>query len=162
MGVIFDGWTPPLTNSTYHRTEARKDNEIIHEIIKKLPFRKHGRFGIIAGLPMLEKIRVGMSVDLFMANYTTGSINIARICQKPGVGHMSRKMANHKSQHIHYRTREIDPLLVKDEGNSKQLAGYINYSLPWQAIYNQLLTILAELNIEPSKPIEPLAIPDHS
>ena len=162
LGVIFDGWTPPLNNTTYHRTEARKDNEIIHEIIKKLPFRKHGRFGIIAGLPMLEKIRVGMSVDLFMANYTTGSINIARICQKPGVGHMSRKMATHKSQHIHYRTKEIDPLLVKDQGNSKQLAGYINYSLPWQAIYNQLLTILAELNIEPSKPIQALTIPDHS
>ena len=162
LGVIFDGWTPPLTKSSYHRTEARKDYEIIYKIMKNLAFRKHGRFGIIAGLPMLEKIRVGMSVDLFMANYTTGSVNIARICQKPGVGHMSRKMAKHKSQHIHYRTREIDPLLVQDEGNSEELAGYINYSLPWQAIYNQLINILAELNIEPSKPVEHLAITDHS
>ena len=81
IGVIFDGWTPPLTSSDYHRTEARKDNEIIQKIIKKLSFRKVGRFGVIAGLPMLEKIRVGMSVNLFMANYTTGSINIARVCK---------------------------------------------------------------------------------
>lgn len=162
LGVVFDGWTPPLSSSNYHRKEARKDNDIIHKIIKDLPFRKDGRFGVVAGLPMLEKIRVGMSADLFMANYTTGSINIARICQKPGVGHMSRKMANHKSQHIHYHTREIDPLLVQDQGDSQALAGYINYSLPWQAIYNQLIGILAELNIEPSKPLEPLPLPDRS
>ena len=160
LGIIFDGWTPPLTSSDYHRTEARKDNDIIQKIIKELPFRKHGRFGVIAGLPMLEKIRVGMSVDLFMANYTTGSINVARICQKPGVGHMSRKMANHKTQHIHYRTKEIDTRLVQDQGDSQTLAGYIDYSLPWQAIYNQLIEILFELNIKPSKPIEPLFVPD--
>ena len=161
LGVIFDGWTPPLESSNYHRTEARKDDEIIHKIIKKLPFRKHGgRFGIIAGLPMLEKIRVGQSVDLFMANYTTGSMNIARICQKPGVGHMSRKMAEHKSQHIHSRTREIDTLLVQDKNDSHTPTGYINYSLPWQSIYNQLISILTDLNIKPSKTIEPLDLPD--
>ena len=160
IGVIFDGWTPPLTSSDYHRTEARKDNEIIQKIIKKLSFRKSGRFGVIAGLPMLEKIRVGMSVDLFMANYTTGSINVARICQKPGVGHMSRKMANHKSQHIHYHTKEIDTELVQDQGDSHTLAGYINYSVPWQVIYNQLLDILSDLNIQPSKPTELMSVPN--
>ena len=160
LGVIFDGWTPPLTSSDYHRKEARKDNDIIQEIIKNLTFRKQGRFGVIAGLPMLEKIRVGMAVDLFVANYTTGSINVARICQKPGVGHMSRKMANHRSQHIHYRTREIDPLLVQDKGDSHTLAGYVDYSLPWQAIYNQLIDILAELNIDPLKPQEPIPLPE--
>lgn len=159
LGVVFDGWTPPLTSSDYHRMEARKDNEVIQAIIKKLSFRKNGRFGILAGLPLLEKIRVGMSVDLFMANYTTGSINVARICRKPGVGHMSRRMAEHKSQHIHYRTREIDPQLVKDQGDLQTLAGYIDYSLPWQAIYNQLVEILAELNIEPSRPVDALPMP---
>ena len=162
LGVVFDGWTPPLISSDYHRKEARKDNDIIQKIIKNLTFRKQGRFGVIAGLPMLEKIRVGIAVDLFMANYTTGSINVARICQKPGVGHMSRKMANHRSQHIHYHTREIDPLLVQDQGDSHTLAGYIDYSLPWQAIYNQLIDILAELNISPAMPIEPLPLPEHS
>ncbi|EAU71013.1 hypothetical protein BL107_05769 [Synechococcus sp. BL107] len=159
IGVIFDGWTPPLSSSNYHRSEARKDSDIINKIIKNLTFRNHGRFGIIAGQPMLEKIRVGMSVDLFMANYTTGSVNVARICQKPGVGHMSRKMANHKSQHIHHYTREIDMLLVQDQDDSQALAGYINYSLPWQAIYNQLINILDDLDIKSSIPIEPLAIP---
>lgn len=161
LGVIFDGWTPPLSSTDYHRAEARKDNEIIQQIIKCLSFRQHGRFGVVAGLPMLEKIRIGMSVNLFMANYTTGSINIARVCKKPGVGHMSRKMATHKSQHIHYCTKEIDPRFVKDQGDADTLAGYINYSLPWQAIYNQLIDILVELNIEPVQSIKPLPVPNH-
>ena len=162
LGVIFDGWTPPLVNgnrSDYHQKESRKDNDIIQEIIKRLPFRKQGRFGIVAGLPMLEKIRIGMSVDLYMANYTTGSINIARICQKPGVGHMSNKMVAHKFQHIHYRTKEIDIKLVKDECDPDKPTGYINYSFPWQDMYNKLLDILTELNIVPSKPITPLLVP---
>lgn len=158
LGVVFDGWTPPLTSSDYHLAEIRKDNEVIQEIIKNLPFRKHGRFGVIAGLPMLEKIRVGMSVDLFVANYTTGSMNVARVCQKPGVGHMSRKMSDHKSQHIHYCTKEIDIQLVQDQSDPENRVGYINYSLPWQAIYNQVIDILIELNIEPSKPMVPLSI----
>ena len=165
LGVVFDGWTPPLVSgdrSDYHRKESRKDNDVIQEIIKKLPSRKHRRFGIIAGLPMLEKIRIGMSVDLFMANYTTGSINIARICHKPGVGHMSNKMADHKSQHIHYCTKVIDRELVEDQSDPENRVGYMDYSLPWQAIYNQLLEILVELKIEPVTPLVPLTLPAYS
>ena len=64
---------------------------------------------------MLEKIRVGLSVDLFVSNYTTGSLNVARICQKPGVGHMSRAMSNSRDQHIHHHTIEIDPQFVNDQ-----------------------------------------------
>ena len=73
---------------------------------------------------------------------------------------MSRKMADHKSQHIHSRTREIDPLLVQDKSDSQTPTGYINYSLPWQSIYNELICILTDLNIKPSKTIEPLDLPD--
>ena len=159
LGVIFDGWTPPLVSSDYHRTEARKDNQIIRQIIEGLEFREHGRFGIIAGLPMLEKIRVGMSIDCFIANYTTGSINVARICKKPGVGHMSRKMVATKCQHIHHSTSEIDPLLVQDQGNPGSLPGLVDYNLPWQAIYNVLLDILSELPIKSTAPLKALFIP---
>lgn len=165
LGVVFDGWTPPLVSgdrSDYHRKESRKDNDVIQEIIKKLPFRRHRRFGVIAGLPMLEKIRIGMSVDLFMANYTTGSINIARICQKPGVGHMSNKMADHKAQHIHYCTKVIDRELVEDQSDPENRVGYMDYSLPWQAIYNQLVEILIELKVESVTPLVPLTLSTHS
>ena len=160
MGVIFDGWTPPLFMSDHDRNEARNDDKVIRKIIKLLRFRKHGRFGIIAGLPMVEKIRVGMSVDLFLANFTTGSINVSRVCQKPGVGHMSRAMMSARDQHIHHCIREIDPMLVHDLADPDTPTGYINYSVPWQAIHNSLLEILAELPIEPASPLVPLPIPD--
>ena len=162
LGVVFDGWTPPLVSgdrSDYHRKESRKDNDVIQEIINKLPFRKNGCFGVIAGLPMLEKIRVGISVDLFMANYTTGSMNIARICQKPGVGHMSNKMADHKAQHIHYCTKVLARALVEDQPDPENRIGYMDYSLPWQAVYNKLLEILIELKIQPVTPLAPLNLP---
>ena len=59
MSIIrrWDGWTPPLANSKEHQKEILKDDKVIRSIIKRLHFRKHGHFGITAGLPMLEKIR---------------------------------------------------------------------------------------------------------
>ena len=159
MGVVFDGWTPPLTSSNYHRKEARKDYEVIQSIIKRLNFRRHGRFGVIAGLPMVDKICVGMAVDLFVANYTTGSINVARICRKPGVGHMSRRMMHETAQHIHYSTRTVDPIYVEDHCDPTTPAGYIDYSLPWQAVYNLLVDILNDLSIESVAPLQYQSFP---
>ena len=161
LGVVFDGWTPPLVNSDYHRKESRKDSRVIDRIIKRLRFRNQGCFGVIAGLPMLEKIRIGLSVDFFITNYTSGSLNVARICQKPGVGHMSCRMMDAKDQHIHHKTREVDPIFVQDQMVPNTSAGYINYSLPWQAVYNKLIPILKDLPIEPSQPLELLTIPGH-
>ena len=159
MGVIFDGWTPPLANSKEHQKEILKDDKVIRSIIKRLHFRKHGRFGITAGLPMLEKIRVGMSIDLFITNYTAGSINVARICKKPGVGHMSRRMMIDKDQHIHHQTRIIDPEYIQDQSDPNTPTGYIDYSIPWQAVYNCLVEILVELPIKPNKTLKPIIVP---
>lgn len=160
LGVVFDGWTPPLVTSDYHRREARNDDRVIRRIIRRLNFRSRGRVGVIAGLPMLEKVRVGLAVDAFVANYTTGSLNVARICGKPGVGHMGRRMAASKHQHIHHHTREIDPALVEDRSDPSTPTGYVNYSIPWQALYNSLLEVLAELPLRPSRPLEPLPVPE--
>jgi len=142
LGVVFDGWTPPLHSSNYHRREARNDDRVIQKIIKRLNFNTRGRLGVIAGLPLLEKVRVGLSVDAFVANYTTGSLNVARICARPGVGHMGRRMAESKHQHIHHHTREIPPEQVQDVSDPSTPTGYVNYSLPWKAIERELLAIL--------------------
>ena len=144
LGVIFDGWTPPLTSSDYHRREARNDDRVIRRILKRLTFKTRGRVGVIAGLPLLEKVRVGLGVDAFVANYTTGSLNVARICRRPGVGHMSHRMAPYKHQHIHHHTREVDPARLKDVGDASTPTGYVNYSLPWEVLYGLLLDLLQE------------------
>jgi len=162
LGVVFDGWTLPLAVSDYHRSESRKDDAVIRRIIRRLDFPTRGRIGVIAGLPLLEKVRVGMATHAFVANYTTGSLNVARICGKPGVGHMGRRMMASKHQHIHHRTREIDPDLVQDRSDPGTPTGYVNYSLPWQALYNALLEVLAELPIQPSQPLDTLEVPTPS
>jgi len=160
LGVVFDGWTPPLVSSDYHRQEARNDDTVIRHIIRRLSFRCRGRVGVIAGLPLLEKVRVGLAVDAFVANYTTGSLNVARICGKPGVGHMGCRMMPSKHQHIHHHTREIDSSYVQDRGDPGTPTGYVNYSIPWQAVFNTLLEVLADLPMRPSKPLEPLPLPE--
>ncbi len=152
LGVIFDGWTPPLASSDYHRREARNDDRVIQKIIKRLRFKTRGRVGVIAGLPLLEKVRVGLGVDAFVANYTTGSLNVARICARPGVGHMGQRMAASKHQHIHHHTREIDPAQVKDVSDPSTPTGYVNYSVPWEALYGALIATLEEHPPQNRKP----------
>lgn len=159
LGVVFDGWTPPLVSSDYHRREARNDDRVIRRIIRRLAFSSRGRVGVLAGLPLVEKVRVGLAVDAFLANYTTGSINVARICARPGVGHMGRRMADSKHQHIHHRTREVDPAWVQDRSDATTPTGYVNYSIPWQALYNTMIEVLAELPLKPTQPLLPLPLP---
>jgi hypothetical protein len=160
LGIIFDGWTPPLTSSDYHRSEMRNDNKIIQKIIRKLKFKTRKNISIIAGLPLLDKIRVGLEADAFLANYTSGSLAIARICGKPGVGHMGRRMMVSKHQHIHHHTREPDPQCVHDVSDASTATGYVNYSIPWQALYNELQDILEEQSLLPTHQSKGLLIPD--
>jgi len=153
LGVIFDGWTPPLASSDYHRREAHNDDRVIRRILKRLNFKTRGRVGVIAGLPLLEKVRVGLGVDAFVANYTTGSLNVARICARPGVGHMGQRMAASKHQHIHHHTREIPAECVKDVSDASTPTGYVNYSFAWEESFAILLEILeAAKNGGESKP----------
>jgi hypothetical protein len=57
---------------------------------------------------------------------------------------MGRRMAASKHQHIHHRTREPDPALVRDVSDPSTPTGYVDYSLPWQALHAELLAVLAE------------------
>lgn len=159
MGVVFDGWTSPLHPDSYHKQEARRDDRVISRICRQLRFSKKNRIGVLAGQLMLDKIRVGMEVDAFIANYTTGSMNIARICQKPGVGHMSQAMMASRGPHIHHHTVEVESQWVIDEHDPSKPTGYINYSIPWQVIYNSLIPLLSGLDVPQSAPLQPIDPP---
>ena len=148
LGVVFDGWTPPLSISDYHRGEIRNDDNIIRSILKKLNWNTRQNIGILTGLPSLEKIRVGLSVDVWLGNYTSGSQNIARICGKPGVGHMGVRMVDSKHQHIHHCTREIPIEFIKDISDASTPTGYVNYSIPWQALYKILLEVIDSIPVK--------------
>jgi hypothetical protein len=60
------------------------------------------------------------------------------------VGHMGQRMAESKHQHIHHHTREIPAELVKDVSDPSTPTGYVNYSLPWQALRDELIKVLDE------------------
>lgn len=158
LGIIFDGWTPPLACTDYHRREIQNDNRVIQKIIRRLNFKTRKNTFIIVGLPMIDKVRIGLEADAFVANYTTGSLVIARICGKPGVGHMGRRMMASKHQHIHHKTQGIPAEYVSDISVASTPTGYVNYSIPWQAIYNELLEVLETLPMRPKRRSRPLAI----
>ncbi|MFM7285707.1 MAG: hypothetical protein ACKO02_02595, partial [Cyanobium sp.] len=86
---------------------------------------------------------------------------IARICGKPGVGHMGRRMMASKHQHIHYRTSEPDPMAVRDVGEASTPTGYVNYSIPWQALFNELINVLAQIPITPEQKPCHLIVPQN-
>jgi hypothetical protein len=163
MGVVFDGWTSPLEPDLYHKTESRNDDQIIQSICAKLTFKAKNRIGILSGRQLLDKIRVGLEVDAFISNYTTGSMNIARICKRPGVGHMSLRMMDSRGPHIHHHTVEVDPQWITDELADDKPTGYISYSIPWQVIYNALIQVMpSSEKLLRSKPLRPLPLPPYS
>jgi hypothetical protein len=159
LGVVFDGWTSPINPDHYHKGEARNDDRVISRICRKLQVTKNNRIGVLAGLPLLDKIRIGLEVDAFISNYTTGSMNVARICKRPGVGHMSQKMMAGPGPHIHFHTLKIDSKWVSDEHDPAKPTGYINYSIPWQVVYNTFIPLLSSLDIPRAQPLKPVELP---
>ena len=57
---------------------------------------------------------------------------------------MGQRMAESKHQHIHHHTREVPPGLVQDVSDPSTPTGYVNYSLPWEAILKNLVAIIDE------------------
>lgn len=160
LGIVLDGWTPPLASSDYHLKEIRNDNKVIQQIIRRLAFKTRKNIFITAGLPLLDKVRVGLEIDAFLTNYTTGSLVIARMCEKPGVGHMGRRMMASKHQHIHHGTREPSPCYVCDIGDPSTPTGYISYSIPWQILYNEILDLMEASPIRPVRQPKRMVIQD--
>ena len=74
---------------------------------------------------------------------------------------MGRRMMASKHQHVHFSTKEPDPTHVQDVSDSSTPTGYVNYSIPWQALYNELLDILTQIPITPEQEPYRLTIPQH-
>ena len=72
---------------------------------------------------------------------------------------MGRRMMASKHQHIHHSTREPDPVYVRDASDESTPTGYVNYSIPWQALYNELLEVMDQIPITAKQKPTRLAIP---
>ena len=106
LGVIFDGWTLPLTPSDAAKSEAEKDRQVMHKILALLD-NSIKQVSII-GETSNNKLAVGQRADFFITNYSTGSLHISRFLSKPGFCHLSAAFADialrlnlHRHPHHH-------------------------------------------------------------
>lgn len=91
LGVVFDGWTLPLTPSIRSKIEARKDHFIVDKIINRLnPAIKSYS---VVGKTTDTKLYVGNKIDFFITNFSSGSLHVSRLLGKPGFCHASNKLA---------------------------------------------------------------------
>jgi hypothetical protein len=148
--VVFDGWTSPITPRKADEEPISSDIAIVGEILRRCPGLPHI---LTVGWTSMEKLAVASQIDAFVTNYGTGSLHVARLMQKPGVGHINTLMD--KDFHIHYQTVCLSEGVVVDHAEDiGKRADAVSYSLDWRVIYDALEEILArrQLHIE-SRPL---------
>lgn len=127
--IVIDGWTSCVSPNAQDQKEIENDMQIFRAI--RAGIDEKVDFYNLIGAELLEKIAVAQKVDFFVANAMTGSMNVARVCGKPGVGHSSKVgYGISTSEHIHPRTFLPDSSIVTDipdEKNSRP--DYCSYSM---------------------------------
>jgi len=91
IGIVFDGWTCPMSPSKSDLIEVSKDQRCVEAIVRLLPTQVK-TFSVV-GFTTVKKLAFAAAIDAFIANGGTGSMHVARFAQKPGVQHLSRAMS---------------------------------------------------------------------
>ena len=127
--IVIDGWTSCVSSNAEDQKEAENDMKVFREI--RAAFDTNINFYSLIGTELLEKIAVAQKIDFFVANAMTGSMNVARVCGKPGVAHSSKVgYGISTAQHIHPRTFLPDPSMVTDIPDEKNIrVDYCSYSI---------------------------------
>lgn len=111
--VLIDGWTSVKHDNPLDVLEAENDMRIFREIVSGV--RAEVKFFNLIGQDILSKIYAASQVDFFVSNALTGSINVARVCAKPGVSHFSNVTRNIVlKDHFHPYTFLPDSSLISD------------------------------------------------
>lgn len=145
MAVIFDGWTSPLTPSAQDIIESEKDRCIVNEIKDLIP-DTITTIDLI-GVTIDKKIHIGSFVDCAIVNYSTGSMNVSRICGRPCITHMNNSFAPARHQHIHKNAHPIPDIYVTDVIEDGSRIDSTSYHINWEHIYDALVSHLGQQNI---------------
>jgi len=139
LGVVFDGWTSPISPTKGDLLEASKDAEIVQQICSKLP-SEIPTFTVV-GSNSIRKLAFAACVDAYIANSASGSIHIARLAKKPGIGHLNTKM---RSSGLLYQTTIEVPISdirdIPDPENPRM--DFTSYSIDWRVVYNLLTELI--------------------
>ncbi|MFB8831496.1 hypothetical protein ACE0DR_24775 [Azotobacter sp. CWF10] len=90
LGLILDGWTSAVKQTSLDTNEASSDLAIANKIINQLPSSLPVYF--VIGETSQTKIAVANIIDIFITNHATGSIHVAKFSRKPGVTHLNKEM----------------------------------------------------------------------
>ena len=145
MAVIFDGWTSSLVSLQRDKIETENDKEIISEIINRIP--ENIKFVDLAGATIDNKIHIGSTVDCAIVNYSTGSINISRICGRPCITHMNNSFSPARNQHIHQNAYHVADEYVTDVIDSDSRIDSTSYHIDWENIYDAMTLHLGQHNL---------------
>lgn len=125
--VVIDGWTSVLEKTENDKTEIENDMKIFNSIFDST---NQINYINLIGATLLEKIYVASKIDFFVTNALTGSINVARICRKPGIAHHSRATLSIVKKHnLHPKTYLPKLENIQDIEDKNQKVDFFSYSI---------------------------------
>ncbi|MEL4204797.1 hypothetical protein P0W48_15785 [Plesiomonas shigelloides] len=144
MAVVFDGWTSSMVSLQRDEIESENDRKITNEIIKRIA--NDISMVDLVGATLDKKIYVGSFVDCAIVNYSTGSMNVSRICGRPCITHMNNSFAPARHQHIHKNAYPIPDEYVIDVVDNNRIDS-TSYHIDWECIYDALVLQLGVQDI---------------
>ncbi|TVR12242.1 MAG: tetratricopeptide repeat protein [Phormidium sp. GEM2.Bin31] len=145
IGVVFDGWTAPLTLTPRDINESAKDQAVVDEIRQLLP-ASVSTFTVV-GSTTVRKLAFATVIDVFIANKGTGSMHVDRFAKKPGVVHISNSFRSGASKHLHYNVVNVPSNQVIDIPHpTKPASPWDSYSINPDVILNLVKEILPQSN----------------
>lgn len=147
--IIFDGMTSSIFNHENKDALTLADEEIVSEIVRSVLCPD--QYLSVVGRTSLEKIQYAQLANIFIANYSTGSMYPARIHKKPGVAHLSKAMYPVVAHmHKHFDTRLISGSEVEDIPDpANPRVDFVSYKVNEAAIIREVSSLLTELGIAP-------------
>ncbi|HBW39739.1 MAG TPA: hypothetical protein DEF84_02720 [Leclercia adecarboxylata] len=145
MAVVFDGWTSSLVTLQRDEVETANDRSIINDIKNRIA--PDITIVDLVGATIDRKINIGSVVDCAVVNYSTGSMNISRICGRPCITHMNKSFNPARNQHIHKNAYHISDEYVTDVMDNDSRIDATSYHINWENIYSALTLHLGQHNL---------------
>lgn len=145
MAVVFDGWTSSLVTLQRDKVETANDRSIIDDIKNRIA--PDIRTVDLVGATIDRKIHIGSVVDCAIVNYSTGSMNISRICGRPCITHMNNSFSPARNQHIHQNAHHIPDEYVTDVMDNDSRIDATSYHIDWENIYSAMTLHLGKITL---------------
>lgn len=152
LGIVFDGWSRLENEDQMAEETINKEKQIVEKILEELP-ENIGIYNII-GSRIYEKIVWHKIIDAFVASMGSGVLFLTSIANKPGVIHGNRFFIqpHHQEELKRWRKDLLMPIFISPEHimDDESDPDYIlrNYDCDWKVIYEAILTLLKELNLD--------------